>query len=124
MCGLTIYWTISLLFVTSWMTRLIEMTTAVSPGHNVSLAQTCLHLYTSFDRGFGTYFLLVFSYSQVLWICCVFLAFSSVFYGTFDAPTVCKIIGFLVSATAIVLQICAFTLVLDEGHRSLGVLSK
>ena len=112
-------WTIPILMVSIWMEKLISMSKDKSPCDEIERAQTCIELYKSFNSGFGSYFLFMFSFTQVSLIFSFFISISRVL-GSNETALVKVIIslGNFLASSGMMVNIACLTFVLEDGYKS------
>jgi hypothetical protein len=106
--------------VAAWATKLAKLTTTDQPAQRVALAKRCLHLYSEFDRGMGTFLFFSFSYLQISWIVFSFLSLATLL----SADSVITMIGYSLMATGSLLLFTSFTFCLSMCHPSLQQLAR
>ena len=106
------------------MSKLIDLTTTMTPNNSVILAKKYLGLYRSFEEGCKYFILICFAFSQMMWVFQMFYSISTLMSGKLETPMILKCLGSFAMANTVCLQVFAFTSVLDEGYQGLEILAR
>jgi len=110
----------------SWVNKLILKASVEPRLHPFDVANQCLNVYNCLQNGMSTAFYAFFTFSQFVWIFCVFSAISNLI-GSGDRAeiqTVCQTVGYLCLSLANILSIVCLTFCLDSCHKSVRGTSK
>ena len=117
-----VFFYIYFFIVSSCMSKLIEYFQDVNAENTLIHAKKCMSLFEAFNKGFGGYFLLVFSCFQVHVTFDAFVFFSEMMYQPTDIfYSVCKMIGWLFTIIASIIAIVTLTSLMENGHKQLGL---
>ena len=121
----TLCWLIPCLLVSAFMEKFISICKEKSSKNCVEHAQFCLDLYSDIQTGFGSFFLCVFSITQLFLIFTIFLAIAWPTGSNGIIPVrMMYSFGVFFVISALMSNIIGLTLILDDGFKSLKGLTK
>ena len=120
-----LYLILPTMLVSSWMEKFVSLCEYENDGKEVPRARRCIELYLAFQKGFGTFFLYVFSVTQLLSVFTLFLTVSHSIGSAYTlSTTILYSFGNLLITSGLILNIAGLTFTLEIGHKSLLDLAK
>ena len=106
--------------MSSWMEKFISLCQQKASGKEITHAKSCVEIYGKLEKGFGTFFIFVFSMSQFFIIFSLFLAMSQAVGSNGSGwQRIIKSVSLLLVTFGLGLNIFGFACIMDTAHKSL-----